>query len=198
MKSKLKVLAAVIFGVVFVGVPVQTASAEYSCESSKDPGCYGTVDYAFIVRQLPDSIGNYNTDGGYPSMLADAPQYYYQDRCGMENRTSESYAVFKYMNGHNDGIYFCPFLDISADQWVDYAQAHAEQGYVVSDTPVVGSIAIMNIGPRGHAAYVEEILDTGKIRVSQYDLLPGSYSESTLKAQNVKFLVNSPKGMKGA
>lgn len=195
----LKIFSTVaVFVAVFVVVgSAGVVSAEYTCESGKEPDCFGTADFSFINRNLPDQIGKYDTYGDYPEWLATAPQYYYQDRCGMENRTSESYAILNY-SPLDAGFYFCPFLDISADRWVDYATEHAAEGYVLSEQPQVGSIAIMNIGPRGHAAVVEEVLDNGKIRVSQYDLVPGSYSESVIQPHGIQFLISSPKGGKGS
>ncbi len=195
MKFKLNFLAFFI-GLALLGFAIPPVSAEViSCESNKEETCFGDAEFSFINRQLPSNLGNYDTVGGYPDLLDAAPQYYYQDKCGMENRTSEGYALFKYMQRD---VYLCPFIHISADQWIEYAEARPDQGYVVSDIPVVGSIAVMKMGLSGHAAFVEEVMEDGKIRVSQYDLLPGSYSESTIKAHGVKFLINSPKGMKGA
>lgn len=175
-------------------IPSTTANAYYACESGKEDTCFGDADFSFIERKLPYQIGNYDTNGGYPEWLATAPQYYYQDSCGFENRTSESYAWFKF---NSNVLAACLFLDISVDEWVAEAESRNIDEIIFSDTPVVGSIAIMEGGLHGHAAYVEEILDNGRIRVSQYDLLPGSYSESIIKPHGLKFLVRLPYCGKG-
>src|SRR4051812_32900643 len=111
---KFKLLAALsILSICLLLVPTTKASAYYSCESDKDVNCYGDADFSYIERNLPYQIGKYDTNGGYPERLATAPQYYYQDTCGFENRTSESYAWFKFIN--NSAPAGCLFLDISAD-----------------------------------------------------------------------------------
>lgn len=197
--KKFCVLLAVL--VVLLGGIGGLVHAEYACETGKELGCFGDASYPFMSRNVPVGIGpDYGTGGGYPDWLASAPQYYYQDRCGMENRTSESYTLFKYM--HNPSapyIYFCPFLDIPADQWIPYTQTQGpELGYVLSDVPIVGSVTVLDRGPYGHAVYVEEIINSNTVRVSEYDKIPGSYSESIINTQGLLFLISSPHGMKGA
>lgn len=78
----------------------------------------------------------------------------------------------------------------NANTWDNNARA---AGIPVDGSPRIGDVAIAEAGGYygsvGHAMYVEEILDGGKIRVSQFNFgAPGQYSEMTVSASGLSFI----------
>lgn len=76
-------------------------------------------------------------------------------------------------------------------------QGHAKQwpattssyGIPNGSTPKVGSVAIdMYIGAYGHSMYVEEVLSGNRIRVSEYNVIPGAYSERIIDARGLVYI----------
>ncbi|MFZ2560368.1 MAG: CHAP domain-containing protein, partial [Candidatus Nanoperiomorbaceae bacterium] len=140
--------------------------------SNPDPG-------AGSARQVSHSpaIGisqNSQCGGGYP--YCGSAQDSMVDPWGLYNRECVSYAAYKvnstygnmpYMGGHGN-----------ASQWPGYLAGRVPEG----PTPKVGSVAIMNIGYYGHAAWVEAV-NGGWVTVSQYNWdEAGHYSTMTVPA----------------
>lgn len=54
----------------------------------------------------------------------------------------------------------------NANRWPGLADA---AGLPRSDVPVIGAVAVFNIGPFGHVAIVESVNDDGTVNVSEYN-----------------------------
>jgi surface antigen len=125
--------------------------------------------------------------GGYPNQTpspaggswgCDEPQDNTIDNWGMYNRECVSYTAFKVAQTYG----FMPDWGGSGNaiQWIGDAQA---AGITTSHTPKVHSVAIWNVGPDGHAMWVEAVNPDGSIFVSQYNYsYNGTYSEMTVSA----------------
>ncbi len=122
--------------------------------------------------------------GGYPAIWDGADQDTLVDDWGMYNRECVSYTAWKV---HQSGRRM-PFWGGrgNANQWPSSAQS---DGIATGNTPRVGAVAIAYIGPFGHAMYVEEVRDDGKIRVSEYNYnVDGRYSERIVSASNLTYV----------
>ena len=74
----------------------------------------------------------------------------------------------------------------NANQWDDNAR---NAGIPVDGNPRAGDVAISNGGFYGHAMYVESVLPSGQIHVSQYNFeLQGRYSEMTINVGALVFI----------
>ena len=121
--------------------------------------------------------------GGYP--WADVPfPNSMPDPWGMYKRQDVSYTAWKidstgrlmpYWGGRGN-----------ASQWPGVARA---AGIPVDFIPQVGDVAISSAGYYGHAMYVEEIIDSTKIKVSQYNAkLDGNYSTAVVSITGLQFI----------
>ncbi len=62
-----------------------------------------------------------------------------------------------------------------AKQWAERAPNHA---LVVDTVPAAGAVAVRTTGTYGHLAYIEEVLDDGRLKISQFNKqATGVYSE---------------------
>ena len=125
--------------------------------------------------------------GGYPNQTpspaggnwgCDEPQDNTLDNWGMYNRECVSYTAFKVAQTYG----YMPYWGGSGNaiEWIGDAQA---AGITTSHTPKVHSVAIWNVGPDGHAMWVEAVNPDGSIFVSQYNYsYNGTYSEMTVSA----------------
>ncbi len=124
------------------------------------------------------------TNGGYPTLWANAPQDSMADSWGMYNRECVSYTAFKvYQSGR-----YMPYWGGrgNANRWPANARA---AGIPVDDNPRVGDVAISMSGYYGHAMYVERVNNDGTIRVSQYNYgVRGEYSEMTVSSAGLYFI----------
>jgi surface antigen len=125
--------------------------------------------------------------GGYPNQTpssaggywgCDEPQDNTLDNWGMYNRECVSYTAFKVAQTYG----YMPYWGGSgmANEWPADAEA---AGITVSSVPKVHSVAIWDVGPDGHAMWVEAVNSDGSIFVSQYNYsYNGTYSEMTVSA----------------
>ncbi|MBL8159803.1 CHAP domain-containing protein [Candidatus Saccharibacteria bacterium] len=122
--------------------------------------------------------------GGYPAHWADAPQDSLVDDWGMYNRECVSYTAWKV---HQSGKRM-PYWGGrgNANQWPTSAR---DDGISTGTEPRKGVVAIAMIGPYGHAMYVEEVLDGGKIRISEFNyFVNGTYTERIISPGNLTFI----------
>lgn len=124
------------------------------------------------------------TNGGYPTLWANAPQDSMADSWGMYNRECVSYTAFKvYQSGR-----YMPYWGGrgNANRWPANARA---AGIPVDGSPRAGDVAISMSGYYGHAMYVERVNGDGTIRVSQYNYgIRGEYSEMTISSAGLYFI----------
>ncbi|HUB93069.1 MAG TPA: CHAP domain-containing protein [Verrucomicrobiae bacterium] len=125
--------------------------------------------------------------GGYPAQAqspvggywgCNYPQDNTLDNWGMYNRECVSYTAFKVYQTYG----YMPYWGGSGNaiQWIGDAK---NAGIPTSHTPKVHSVAIWNVGPDGHAMWVEAVNPDGSIFVSQYNYsYNGTYSEMTVSA----------------
>jgi surface antigen len=111
--------------------------------------------------------------GGYPSQWANAPMNAYVDNWGMYTRQCVSYAAFKVQQAYGNMPYWGGRGN--AHEWDDNARA---MGIKVSSVPAAGTVAILNDGSYGHAAWVESVNGDGTINISHYNVgWRGEYAE---------------------
>lgn len=111
--------------------------------------------------------------GGYPSQWANAPMNSYVDDWGMYSRQCVSYAAFKVAQNYGNMPYWGGRGN--AHEWDDNAR---RAGIKVSSTPAPGTVAILNDGSYGHAAWVESVNGDGTINISHYNVgWTGEYAE---------------------
>ena len=111
--------------------------------------------------------------GGYPSKWANAPMNAYVDDWGMYSRQCVSYTAFKVASTYGNMPYWGG--KGNAHEWDDNAR---RAGIKVSSTPAPGTVAILNDGSYGHAAWVESVNADGTINISHYNVgWNGQYSE---------------------
>lgn len=100
--------------------------------------------------------------GGYPAMYCNARMDTVVDNWLMYNRECVSYAAWKVNQVHG----YNPTGWGNANMWPDAAR---RAGLAVDSSPHNGDIAILYIGPYGHAMFVEGVNGDGTINVSQYN-----------------------------
>lgn len=105
------------------------------------------------------------SNGGYPSVWANAPMNSYVDSWGMYSRQCVSYAAFKVAQAYGNMPYWGGVGN--ANQWPGNARA---AGIPTGSTPRVGSVAVVSSGQYGHVAWVEAINPNGTIRISHYNV----------------------------
>lgn len=123
-------------------------------------------------------------NGGYPANLANAPIDTVVDPWGMYNRESVSYAAWKVHQNYHRMPYWGGRGN--ANRWPDNARS---EGIPVGGTPKAGCVAILPSGYYGHAMWVEEVLPSNQIKVSQYNFgNQGTYSEMTMVADGLIYI----------
>ncbi|MDB5167964.1 MAG: exported protein of unknown function [Candidatus Saccharibacteria bacterium] len=111
--------------------------------------------------------------GGYPTKWASAPMNAYVDNWGMYSRQCVSYTAFKVQQAYGNMPYWGG--KGNAHEWDDNARA---MGLKVSSVPAAGTVAILNDGSYGHAAWVESVNGDGTINISHYNVgWAGEYAE---------------------
>lgn len=105
------------------------------------------------------------SNGGYPSVWANAPMNSYVDSWGMYSRQCVSYAAFKVSQAYGNMPYWGGVGN--ANQWPGNARA---MGIPTGSTPKVGSVAVVSSGQYGHVAWVEAVNPNGTIRISHYNV----------------------------
>jgi peptidoglycan DL-endopeptidase CwlO len=126
--------------------------------------------------------------GGYPAQAVSPvggywgcnyPQDNTLDNWGLYNRECVSYTAFKVYQAYG----YMPYWGGSgnANEWPGDARA---AGIPTGSTPKAQSVAIWNVGPDGHAMWVEAVYPDNSILVSQYNYsYNGTYSEMVVNAQ---------------
>ena len=123
--------------------------------------------------------------GGYPAIWANAERDMLVDDWGLYNRECVSYTAWKVastgrfvpnFNGHGN-----------AREWENYV---AQYGIKAGDTPVVGSVAVLNVGTYGHTMYVEAVSDDKtRITVSEYNYnWSGLYSKRSISSAGLRYI----------
>lgn len=105
------------------------------------------------------------SNGGYPSVWANAPMNSYVDSWGMYSRQCVSYAAFKVAQAYGNMPYWGGVGN--ANQWPGNARA---AGIPTGSAPRVGSVGVVSSGQYGHVAWVEAINPNGTIRISHYNV----------------------------
>lgn len=123
--------------------------------------------------------------GGYPGVWANAPRDTLVDSWGLYNRECVSYTAWKVAS---TGRFVPNFNGYgNARQWEGYL---AQYGIKAGDTPVVGSVAVLNIGTYGHTMYVEAVSDDkSRITVSEYNYnWSGLYSKRSISSAGLRYI----------
>lgn len=122
--------------------------------------------------------------GGYPEKLDSAVQDSLVDPWGMYNRECVSYTAWKVHQKTGKMPYWGGRGN--ANEWPTSAKA---DGIETGSTPKQGAVAIAFIGPYGHSMYVEEVLEGGKIRVSEYNyFVNGTYTERIINGSGLTYV----------
>jgi surface antigen len=132
---------------------------------------------AYAAYAMANGVAIYGTgeagNGGYPSVLANAPQDSIIDNWGLYNRECVSYVAWK---ESSLGRYVPYGLGNAAD-WGWRASA---AGIPVDGNPTQGAAAVWEsndgLGTLGHVAYVEVVNGDRSIEVSQYNFVHGSFN----------------------
>ncbi len=140
-----------------------------------------------LLAQIAASFQQFSGDGtrgGYPTdpPWATAPQDSMSDWWGMLNRECVSYTAFKVFQSGRHMPYW-GYRGNAAD-WVSNAY---DWGIPVYYDPQPGDVAISKAGGYGHAMYVETVA-SGRIYVSQYNVIHGEYSEMWIDLNNTGWL----------
>lgn len=119
------------------------------------------------------------SDGGYPYKNAQPMAGFYGcpgfDPWGMCMRSCTSYTAWKVAaTGHRMPSNFAVSAGGNATDWPASARMN---GISTGSEPRVGAVAVWH-GYFGHVGYVEEVLDGGKVHVSEYNYVnAGAYDE---------------------
>lgn len=119
------------------------------------------------------------SDGGYPHKNAQPFTGFYScpffDQFGMCARSCTSFVAWRVaVTGRNMPRNFPVLAGGNATDWPESAQM---SGIATGTTPKVGAVAVWR-GYYGHVGYVEEIMDGGKLRISEYNYVSaGNYDE---------------------
>jgi peptidoglycan hydrolase CwlO-like protein len=129
------------------------------------------------AAQEKGGLGGGGSSGGYPSYLLNAAQDTVVDPWGFLNRECTSYAAWKWNNVYGRPWYrgTGPAGTGNAKNWASILASR--NGYSWGYEPRVSSIAVWEGGSYGHVAIVEKINTDGTFNVSEYNVLPGQYSE---------------------
>lgn len=128
------------------------------------------AEIAARARQASRSGGGYTassdgSNGGYPSVWANAPMNAYVDSWGMYTRQCVSYAAFKVQQAYGNMPYWGGVGN--ANQWPGNARA---AGIRTGSVPKAGAVGVVSSGPYGHVAWVEAVNPNGTIRISHYNV----------------------------
>jgi surface antigen len=82
----------------------------------------------------------------------------------------------------------------NAQDWLSNARI---DGIPYDQNPRVGDVGITQSGPFGHAIYVEQVYDDGRIYISQYNYIsgsiaPGRYSEAIMNPDSSWYFIHFP------
>ncbi len=140
--------------------------------------------------------------GGYPTYLANAAHDSLIDPWGMYNRECVSYAAWrvhsKFVLGQSSrdmptnwpwyyGSYGKGYGGNARD-WLGDAQV---DGIPYDQSPRPGDIGILKSGEYGHAVYVEDVYDDGRIYISQYNYdWNGHYSEAIMTPSSSWYFIH--------
>ena len=120
--------------------------------------------------------------GGYPAAYCQVPMDSVVDNWGMYNRECVSYTAWKVASTGR----YVPYGLGNANMWPAGARA---AGIPVDGNPKAGDVAIWDIGPYGHAMYVESVNGNGTISVSQYNAdYYGHFSTATISSSGLHFI----------
>lgn len=140
--------------------------------------------------------------GGYPSYLANAAHDALIDPWGMYNRECVSYTAWRV---HNKFVLGQSSRDMptnwpwyygrygpghggNARDWLGDAQV---DGIPYDQNPRPGDIGILRSGEYGHAVYVEDVYDDGRIYISQYNYdWNGHYSEAIMTPNSLWYFIH--------
>ena len=153
----------------------QRMSSEKNAEISK-LRAQQAAELAARARSIGGGYSSSQGDpnrGGYPMKWANAPMNAYVDDWGMYSRQCVSYTAFKVASTYGNMPYWGGRGN--AHEWDDNARA---AGIKVSSVPAPGTVAILNDGSYGHAAWVESVNPNGTINISHYNVgWTGEYAE---------------------
>lgn len=135
------------------------------------------------------SKGGYPWDNqGYPCSGVDP--------WGMCYRQCVSYTAFKVVQSgrHMAQWGFGGGYGGNAQDWLSNARI---DGIPYDQNPRVGDVGITQSGPFGHAIYVEQVYDDGRIYISQYNYIsgsiaPGRYSEAIMNPDSSWYFIHFP------
>lgn len=120
--------------------------------------------------------------GGYPAMYCNVPMDTVVDNWLMYNRECVSYAAWKVNQVHG----YNPTGWGNANMWPNAAR---NAGIPVDGNARVGDVAILFIGPYGHAMYVEGVNGDGTINVSQYNAdFYGHFSTARVNGSGLTYI----------
>jgi len=140
--------------------------------------------------------------GGYPAYLANAAHDALIDPWGMYNRECVSYAAWRVHNRFVLGdssrdmptnwpwYYgrYGPGHGGNARDWLGDARI---DGIPYDQNPRPGDIGILRSGEYGHAVYVEDVYDDGRIYISQYNYdWNGHYSEAIMTPNSSWYFIH--------
>ncbi|MEK7471989.1 MAG: CHAP domain-containing protein [Patescibacteria group bacterium] len=140
--------------------------------------------------------------GGYPSYLANAGHDALIDPWGMFNRECVSYTAWrvhnKYMMGQssrdmptNWPWYYGQYGPGHGGNARDWLGDAAVDGIPYDQNPRPGDIGILRSGEYGHAVYVEDVYDDGRIYISQYNYdWNGHYSEAIMTPNSLWYFIH--------
>ena len=124
--------------------------------------------------------------GGYPTVWGGTDMDTLVDSWGMFNRECVSYAAYKvaasgrHMPSNWPSYYasYGPGHGGNANDWLGDAEV---DGIPYDRSPRAGDVGILHYGTYGHAVYVEQVLDGGRVYISQYNYdWNGNYSEAII------------------
>ncbi len=118
------------------------------------------------------SVSSDGSNGGYPSLWANAAQDSLVDSWGMYNRECVSYVAFKVAQAYGNMPYWGGRGN--ANQWPGNARA---AGIPTGTTARAGAVGVVSSGTYGHVAWVESVNGDGTINISHYNVnWNGSYA----------------------
>lgn len=136
-----------------------------------------------------------NCGGGYPGSAngpwgkwgCNYPRDYNIDNWGMYNRQCVSYTAFRVAASGRNMPYWGGRGN--AKLWDNNAEAAGIPVYYSPDQARRGDVAVSNNGYYGHTMYVEDVLDDGRLLISQYNAgWDGRYSEAIISGNGLSFI----------
>ncbi len=119
------------------------------------------------------------SDGGYPHKNAQPFNGFYScpffDTYGMCVRSCTSFVAWRVAVS---GKYMPRNFPSTGGNARDWPRSARINNIATGTTPVVGAAAVWTDGAYGHVGFVEEIMDGGKLRISEYNFVQaGNYDE---------------------